>query len=218
MNYSEALSFSFQDQAWAKKIAIGGLMVFVAMFTGVFFFVGFFAIGYYVTVLRNVMHGEAKPLPEWRNCGKLFGDGILGGIIFLIYFLVIGGITALFIVKAATDSDLYRFELAMTITVISLVALLSLSIFANLGLMQFAATNDFAAAFNLSEIFRLLRNDFGNYFSITILSIILNGILFMAGIGIFSPFTNFWGFMVQAHLFGQCAKSVSEPRAVVSSV
>jgi hypothetical protein len=218
MNYSEALSFTFQDEEWAKKIALGGLLVFIAVFSGILFFIGFFAMGYYVSVLRNVMAGEGTPLPEWKNWGKFFADGVLGGIILLLYFLVIGGITAFLIVSVATEPGLQDFEMAILITGISIAALLSLAIFANLGLVQFAATNDFGAAFNLSEIFRSLRNDFGNYLTITIFSSILNCILFLAGIGIFSPFTNFWGLVVQAHLFGQCARGIRESSTVVQSV
>jgi hypothetical protein len=219
MNYSEALSFTFQDETWAKKIAIGGLFTFIAVFSGILFFFWFWAMGYYVSVLRNVKTGQEKALPEWtNNWGKLFADGLLGSIIFLLYFLVIGGITALLIVQVATEPGLQDFEMVILIVGISVVALLSLTIFANLGLIQFAATDDFGAAFNLSEIFRLLRNEFGNYLTITIFSGILNCILFLAGIGIFSPFTNFWGLVVQAHLFGQCARGIQQPSAVVQSV
>jgi hypothetical protein len=218
MNYSEALSFAFQDEQWAKKIAIGGLFTFIAVFSGILFFFGFLALGYYIGVLRNVMSGESKPLPEWKNWGKFIADGLLGCIIFLAYFLVIGGITALLIVQVATEPGFQDFERVLLIVSISLVALFSLTILTNIGLVQFAATNDFGAAFNLAEIFRSLRNDFANYLTIVIFSAILNCILFLVGIAIFSPFTNFWGLVVQAHLFGQSAKSVHAPSAAVQSV
>jgi hypothetical protein len=90
-------------------------------------------------------------------------------------------------------------------------------LFGNLGLIRFAATNDFAAAFRFTEILQLLKNDFGNYLSIVVFVFILNSILFLAGLGIFSPFTNFWGYMVQAHLFGQYAKTVSANIPVAQS-
>jgi hypothetical protein len=87
----------------------------------------------------------------------------------------------------------------------------------NLCLIQFAQTNDFAAAFRFSEAADLLKNDFANFLTILIFVSILNAILFLAGLGIFSPFTNFWGYMVQAHLFGQYAKSARTTAPVIQS-
>jgi len=218
MNYSEALSFTFQDEEWVKKLAIGGLFVFVSFYLGLFFITGFVVAGYYIGLLRNVLKGEEKPLPQWTKWEKIFVDGILGAIISFIYFLFIGGIAALMIVSVVNDPGIQDFEMGMAIAVISLLALLSLSILTNLGLARFAATNDFGAAFSFSEIFRLLKNDFGNYLSIVIFSFILNAILFLAGLGILSPFTNFWGLVVQAHLFGQCVRGAQEPTTAVQPV
>jgi hypothetical protein len=216
MNYSAAISYIFQDHDWPKKILIGGLCLFVAVFTGILFFAVLPAIGYYVSVLRRVMNGEEKPLPEWKDWNKFFADGLMGAIILFVYFIVLGGIGAIVIVNIAI-ADLADYERVLGIVFTALGILLGLVLFGNLGLIRFAATNDFAAAFRWSEISQLLKNDFGNYLSIVVFVSILNAILFLAGLGIFSPFTNFWGYMVQAHLFGQYAKGVSANVPVTQS-
>jgi hypothetical protein len=218
MNYTEALSFTFQDENWAKKIAIGGLFNFISFYVGLFFIVGFIVVGYYVGALRNVMKEEAKPLPEWTNWTKIFTDGILGGIIGLIYFLFFAGIAAVMIVSMVHEPGMRGAEQAMSVAVVSILALLGLFVFANVGVMRFAETNDFGAAFNFAEIFRVLKNNFGNLVTIAFFSFILNAVLFLAGLGILSPFTNFWGLMVQAHLLGQCARTVQEPNLPVPAV
>lgn len=217
MNYSEALAYIFQDKDWTKKIALGGLWLFIALFTGILFFAAFLAMGYYVSVLRNVMQGEEKPLPEWTEWSKYFVDGLMSGIILLIYFIMIGGLGAIVIVNLAT-ADLPDYEMVLGIIFTALGILFALSIFGNLGLMRYAATNDFAAAFRYTEISQWLRNDFGNFVTIVIFTTILNAILFVAGLGIFSPFTNFWGYMVQAHLFGQYARGVNSTVPAVPAV
>jgi hypothetical protein len=217
MNYSEALSFTFRDQSWLKKMAIGGLIAFISLYAGLFFITGFFIMGYYIGILRNVMKEEDRPLPEWSDLGKIFVDGILGGIIFILYFIIIGLISAIPITQVAMDPYILGVEKGLTIAVISMITLLALYIFINIGLMQFAATNNFASAFNMSGLFRLLKGNFGNFLAIVIFSLILNGILFLAGLGIISPFTNFWGLVVQAHLFGQCARNLQETTTVVQS-
>jgi len=217
MNYSEAISYIFQDKGWAKKIGMGGLCLFIAVFTGILFFAAFFAIGYYVNVLRHVMNGVEKPLPEWTEWNKFFSDGLMGAIILFVYCVIIGGIGAAIIVYFATG-DLPDYERVLGIVFTALGIFLGLILFGNLGLIRFAATNDFAAAFRFGEITNMLKNDFGNYLTIVIFTSILNAILFLAGLGIFSPFTNFWGYMVQAHLFGQYAKNLNAAVPVVQSV
>lgn len=218
MNYSEALSFIFQDKDWVKKTAIGGFCLFIAVFSGILFFIGFFAIGYYLAVLRNVIQGEEKILPEWDgNWGKFFADGLLGAIIMLINFLVIGGLCAIIIVGLATSSDLAEYEMVLGIVFTAIATAVSLIVTINLCFVQFAKTNDFAAAFRVAEIADLLKDDFANFLTIVIFVSILNAILFLAGLGIFSPFTNFWGYLVQAHLFGQYAKKARTTAPVIQS-
>lgn len=215
MNYSAALSYIFQDRDWLKKTALGGLCIFIAVFTGILFFAAFFAIGYYVNVLRQVMQGAEKPLPEWdNNWSKFFTDGLMGAFILFVYLLVIGGLGAVMIVSFAAG-DLADYEKVLGIVFTALGILLGVTIMGNLGLMRYAATNDFAAAFRLAEISQLLKNDFGNFITIVLFTSLLNGMLFLAGLGIFSPFTNFWGYLVQAHLLGQFARGVHSPTLAV---
>jgi hypothetical protein len=217
MNYSEAISYIFRDQDWAKKIGIGGFCLFVAVFSGILFFVAIFGIGYYLSVLRHVLNGEEKPLPEWATWNKFFSDGLMGAIILFVYFVVIGGLGAIIIVNLALANDLADYERVLGIVFTAIGIYLGIVTFGNLGLIRFAATNDFGAAFRLTEIFNLFKNDFGNYLTIVIFTSILNAMLFLAGLGIFSPFTNFWGYMVQAHLFGQYAKGVQATTPAVQS-
>jgi len=219
MNYSEAISFTFQDKEWLKKIGIGGFLALVSCFAALFFIFGFFLVGYYIGVLRNVMNSEESPLPDWSNMSKIFVDGIMGTIIILIYFVFIGGMCALIITRVAMDPYLLDYEVAISCVLTSLVTLFALGFFINYGLIQFATTENFGSAFSLSGMITLIKNDLGNFLAIMIFSSILNAILFLAGLGILSPVTNFWGLMVQAHLFGQCARGLrgTTPTALQSA-
>ncbi len=218
MNYSEALSFVFRDEEWIKKLAIGGLITFVSFYAGLFFIGGFFILGYYVMVMRNVMQGEEKALPDWTDLSKIFVDGVLGAVITLVYFIIIGAIGASIIVALANDPFMPDFERVLGIVGSSLTMLFLLMIFINFGIMQFAATNNFGQAFSIGRFLSLLKNEFGNFFAVVVFSFILHGILLCVGLGIISPFTNFWGLMVQAHLFGQCAQRIDELEDSIAKV
>ncbi len=217
MNYSEAVSFTFRDPKWLKKIAIGGAISFASFYLGIFFVFGFFVLGYYIGVLRNVAQNVEPTLPEWNDLGKLFVDGLLGGIISFFYILIIGGLCALAIYSVATDY-MPEFEKVSLIVFISIITFLALTAFISYGLLQLAITENFGSAFSFSGFLQILRTDLGNFMAIIVFSIILNCILFLAGLGIFSALTNFWGMVVQAHLFGQYAKSLRPTTAAVQSV
>ncbi|RMD90090.1 MAG: DUF4013 domain-containing protein [Calditrichaeota bacterium] len=204
MNYSEALYFTFRDEKWIKKILIGGVFTFISFYCGLFFILGFFVMGYYLHVIKNVMRNEKTPLPDWSDLGKIFVDGVVGTIIFFIYFILIGLLFTLPIVRIASDPFIMGVEKGITITFISLITLIAWFLVINTALIQFSINNNFSSAFNLLEILNFIKDNFGNLLAIAIFSAILNGILFLAGLGILAPFTNFWGLVIQAHLLGQC--------------
>jgi len=206
MNYSEALSYTFRDEDWLKKIAIGGLIAWVSFYLGLVFIFGFLLLGYYLGIVRNVLKGEERVLPAWADWGKLFVDGIMGSIILFVYLVLTGGLCALIIINICAGVYVSDVEMTLGIVLVSLLTCFSLMFLTNFGLLQFAATNNFAAAFSLSTLSTVLKEHFGDFLAIIIFSMILNAILLFAGLGILSPFTNFWGMVVQAHLFGQCAK------------
>jgi len=206
MNYSEALAFVFRDQDWVKKIAIGGFVAFVSFYCGLVFIFGFFLVGYYLGIIRNLLNNEESPLPEWSDVGKIFIDGLVGSIIIFVYTIFIGGLCAMFIVYLANHPFISDFERVIGIIFVSISTLVSLAMLINLGLLRFATTENFGSAFDVAAMFELIKQNFGNLLAITIFSLILNAILLAAGFGILSPFTNFWGLTVQAHLFAQLAK------------
>jgi hypothetical protein len=212
MDYTESLSFSFRDEEWIKKVGIGGVIGVLVMYTGILIFLSVFAFGYYVAVLRQAASGKADKLPEWNDWGKLFADGISALMIGVVHFVVIGGICAISIVYVA-NSFFSDGEMAFAIVLISLATLFSLIVFPNLGLVQYAVSGNLGDAFNFGKIFFFLKRELANFLGAAIFSFILNLTLFIMGLGIFSPFTNFWGMIVQAHLFGQCANEarVGEP-------
>ena len=93
-----------------------------------------------------------------------------------------------------------------------------LIIFSNIGLLLYLNSDNFGAAVNFAEVLHFFRRQAGNLFAISVFTFILNLILFFAGLGIFSPFTNFWGFVVQAHLFGQCSRNYQPATPAIQSV
>lgn len=83
MNVGEAFTYVFEDERWVTKLLLGSLIMLIPIF-------GIFAVlGYVIAVIRNVLAGEMRPLPEWDNLGQYFVDGLMVTVANLVYALPI---------------------------------------------------------------------------------------------------------------------------------
>jgi len=179
-------------------------------------------IGYSLVALDNVRLGHEHPLPEWQDWGRFFMLGLKASVALFIWALPMfigfvpvlagsvlsdngnsngaGAIAALLIICGSCMMFLWGL----------FIALLTPAIYARL-----AATNRFAAAFDLGRIWEFTRDNLGNVI-IAILLVWLAGIiafvlgtmgflLLCIGAMLTIPLASLWQYLVQAHLFGQIA-------------
>lgn len=74
------LKIPFQDKDWLKKLGLGGLVGLIPIFN-------LSLLGYLLEWVLS-SSGEEASLPEWREWGKLFANGLMVFIIILIYCLL----------------------------------------------------------------------------------------------------------------------------------
>jgi hypothetical protein len=204
MDYTQSLSFAFEEPEWARKLLIGGLLAWLSLFTGIFLFIGVFIIaGYALGVIRNVVRDEATILPAWGDFGRIFIDGLLAVIIAVVYAVILGAAGALYFVFTATATDLPGGPMALAIISGAVLLYLALKLSIGVAQIRLAASNNLGEALNFRLIVQDIRADLPALLSIVLFTSILHLILFLAGLGIISPFLNFWGLIVEAHLFGQ---------------
>lgn len=208
MDYTESLSFAFEDPHWARKLLIGGLLAFVGLYAGLIFITGFLLAGYFVGVIRNVVRDQRPVLPEWGDLGKIVVDGILAVVISLVYLLVLGVAGALYFVSVADSATLPEGAMVVAIVAGAVVLYLAIKLSIGIALIRFSLTQNLSDAFNLRGIIEDIRADFLGLVAIALFTSILQLILLLAGLAILSPFFNFWGLLVEAHLFGQYGRSV----------
>jgi len=80
---TNSFTYVLKDHQWIKKMAIGGLITAVPIVSAI-------SNGYQMQVIRNLLSGAAKPLPEWDNAGRYFKEGL--ALTLAIYSLYIPGI------------------------------------------------------------------------------------------------------------------------------
>ena len=83
VDFGRSFTFVTEDPDWIKKILIGGVFTLAcALLVGVPF-----VLGYFSRTLRNVVAGEARPMPEWDDLGGIFNEGLRLTAVYLVYAL-----------------------------------------------------------------------------------------------------------------------------------
>ena len=181
----DLIAFPFHDKRWAGKFAIGAGLALVATYLWFPFFWLYLPIaGYGLRIMRQTARGEQAALPEWDNWGELFGDGlrvIVVGFVYLLPVLALvacayaGLFGAMFTFPAmAAGSPRTAGPAALTMFVgmyglfflaLALTFLLGipLGLLAGGATTRLAATGSLGQAFEVRQVWSLLRRGFKHY-------------------------------------------------------
>ena len=217
MDFGKAFSFMFDDEDWPKKVALASILCLSVI--GVIP-----VLGWGLEVIRRVVNDDPEPLPDWGEFGQYLVKGLLVGVTVFVYFLpviILGSCNAGFGSLMNTMDEEIAIPLIATFTIcLSCVYILysvgaSLLIPAALG--NYATSGEFGSVFKLGQIFRIVKNNFGNY-GLVFLGLLLADIIAPLGAlacGIGVAVTSAYAILFSAHLMGQAYK-IAEPDSVVA--
>lgn len=205
MNFGLSFSYIFDDPDWFKKLLIPALCLLIPV-------VGWMVtLGWALKVTRNVIDGVAHPLPDLD-----FGNDILRGFFaFLISFIYSLPVSLFSSVAGWIDGwnmghiDLALWGYGMFTNVIGLIAFLlglATTFFSMGAIANYIAKDDFGAAFQLGEVWKMLTSNFGDWLLVALGTMLAVGIIGPIGavacvIGII--LTLAFGLAVMGHLMGQ---------------
>lgn len=191
-----------------QKILIGGLFYLAAMVIVGWFFI----MGYVAQTVRNIIRGDAQPLPEWENLGEFFNEGLrLVGVV-LCWILPLLLLVMLFVVPtillgATGDEDLAALGGGFSSCLACLMVPLSLAVtFFLPGSLLFAVVEKrFGAAFELGRLWQFIKGNIGNYLLAVVVYIVARmvggfGVILLC-VGVI--FTAFWAFLITGHALAQ---------------
>lgn len=230
MDFAKAFTFMFEDPDWLKKLGIGTLIGLVGIVLAPVL-LGIIPLlvvtGYTIVVLRNVMHGSERPLPEWENWGDFLARGFkvaaatfvwtLPALLLMIP-LVIGGMLTDQNQSAAALGGAEALGIGIVLCGTCLMILwgLFVALITPAIYVRIAETDRFGSAFNFAAMWAFTRDNIGNIILALLLLIVVGfiasivaGLGFIAlvvGVLITMPFAMLWQYLVQAHLFGQIGK------------
>ncbi len=233
MDIGKAFSFVFEDKDWVVKILIG-IAVTVAGFVLSFLVIpailaGMILSGYALEITRRVIRGDADVLPAWDDWGQILVDGLMVTIITVVYALpiiIIGlcvGVPASLITESSAVSlsagEALGVFASSSVGCFSLLWILVMSLLLPAAIGRFAAEGELASAFQLGEVFSLVRDNLSTYL-LTAVMVLATGI--MASLGLLLCFvgvlfTSVYAELVSGHLYGQAYLEATRraPQAVV---
>jgi hypothetical protein len=221
LDLGQGFRFFFEDPDWVKKILIGGVfMLLSSVIVG-----AIFVAGYGVHLLRRVIRGEPRPLPEWEQLGLFFGDGLRAFGLYLLHVVAVGivpaGLGCLIGLMGGGLAGLSRSSSGASDAAGGLVALLITGVYAvtfflmmilriyfPAAFTRFAVLDRFAAGFEVAENIAFIRRNLGRYALALVLYLLAS---FVAQVGIIAccvglfP-TSFWAFCVGAWAMGEVAR------------
>jgi hypothetical protein len=210
-DFAKPFEFVFQDPDWITKILIGGLFYLAA-----FVIIGaFFIMGYSAQLMRNVIAGSPRPLPEWNDLGEYFSEGLrLFGVV-LVYMIPIIALWCVFIIPAIiagsfshnNNDALNQLSGGLAGCVSCLIFPLSLVIAFWMPAAMTMAVVDrrFSAAFEFGRIWTYIRANLVNCLLAFVVSYIVRlaaGLGFiLCCIGLF--FAAFWAILAATYAYAE---------------
>jgi hypothetical protein len=221
MDLGQAFRFFFEDPDWVKKILIGGVFMLLSpLIIG-----GIFVAGYGVHVLRRVMRGEPRPLPEWEQLGVFFSDGLRAFGLYLLHLVAVGivpaalgcviglmgGGLASLAHSSRGASDAAGGLIALLIVALYAVTFLLMMILAlyfPAAFTRFAVLDRFAAGFEVAENIAFIRRNLGPYALALVVYLLVSFVAQLGFIaccvGLFPA--SFWAFCVGMWAMGEVAR------------
>jgi hypothetical protein len=208
MDFGLAFSYVFEDEDWVKKLVVASVLCLTV--------IGIIPVfGWGLEVIRRVIKEESEPLPDWSEFGQYFVKGlliVLVGFIYSLPIIVIGSCNAgVGTLLGNTGEDFATpvfWILTMCLSCLYFIYGLGISLIIPAALGNYAASGEFGSVFQLGKIFKIVKDNLGNY-GLVFLGMLLSYIIapfgtIACGIGI--AFTTAYAILFNSHLMGQAYK------------
>ncbi|HVT05437.1 MAG TPA: DUF4013 domain-containing protein [Thermoanaerobaculia bacterium] len=210
IDFARCFTFAFEDPEWLKKIVVGGLFYLAS-----FILIGIpFLLGYLARMCRNVIAGNARPLPDWDDLGGYFAEGMKLLVVALVYTLpililygvMIGGMIGLSTVGHANDGvSAMAGLLGSGLGCLIFFLAIAIGVLLPAALIRVIASGNMADGFNFAANFAFIKTNLSNYLLSIVVQLLANFIaqfgviLFCVGI----IFTAFWGMCIGGYAFAE---------------
>lgn len=208
-DFVRPLAFVFDDPQWISKILLGALFSLASIVL-----IGIFIVyGYMARLVRQVIAGMDRPLPDWSDIGDYIAEGVKLFLVTLVYAMPIIFLAFLTVpLSIFTDSNDVNEGLKAATGILSagvgclLVPLgFATAAWVPAALLRAVALGSFGEAFNFRAIWAFIRANAINYLLAYVVWIVARMVvgfgLLLCCVGIFA--TAFWSMCAGAYAFAQ---------------
>ena len=218
VDFGRSFTFVTEDPDWLKKILIGGVFTLAsALLVGVPFVLGYFSL-----MLKNVVAGEPRPLPEWDDLGGIFNEGLRLTAVYLVYVLAVVAVVAalgcvvvlpVLALSGRRGDPSEVLGLLGGLGIVGLYALvmvtsLALAVYLPAALARAALRGTVADGFAWRETLGFIQANLGNYVITLVIYLVASFVsqfgIILCCVGVFPA--AFWSYMVLAVALGQTVR------------
>ena len=222
MEIGRSFTYITEDQDWVKKVLLGGVITLIPI-------VGpFFAFGYMLETMKNVIAGRETPLPEIDDFGGKLVEGLKAWVVSFVYALplilfAMCGQAGNLIPALTQNVDPDVLETLATVSIglsvccgcLLLLYAVLMGLIMPFALGRYSETGQVGAAFRVGELFEMLKNNVGLAFIV----LLVNGLaasaamlvgMIACGVGLF--FAMFYAQLVMAFLYGSLYRQAVAPQ------
>jgi len=191
MDIGSAFAYAFKDKKWVNKLGVFVIVLIVPV-------LNLAGVGYHLEILRRVMKGSSKPLPDWDGFGRKFLDGLLiffASVVYMLPVIVLACLPLGFTLVPAflsgnRSSQVLANVMGTTGTglfaglgCLFILYALGLSIIYPAVYIQYAQENKLGACFKLREVFAIISRNSSAYFTAYGITLGVSlGAFFVAGV------------------------------------
>jgi hypothetical protein len=171
----KAFTYFTEDEKWQNKVII-------TLILGVIPVVNLAVVGWMLDLIRNMLDGIERPMPDWDNLGGQIGDRLMAGLMTVIAGVIYMAPLIVFsicfgIVMAAADSRFLGFVFSLIAIAYAALAWMPLSV----GMMRYARTRDFSAYTDFARNLRLAREHLSTLIVLAVFVFVVGVILGIVG-------------------------------------
>jgi hypothetical protein len=178
MDIGKAFGFVFDDDQWITKILVAAAILAVGILFSWLLLIPLILAalllnGYGIEIVRRVIKGASPVLPEWGNWGELLMDGLKLFIIQIVYALpmilvgvCLGPLAGVTAEEAQEVSSMFSAFMSCLNVLWGIV----LALFLPAAVAFYVAEGEVSAAFRFGDVFGFVRDNFGTYVVVAVLS------------------------------------------------
>ena len=161
MDLGRSFSYAFEDEDWTTKLAITAVIEIIPI-------VNLAVMGWALNLIKNMLNGVEKPLPDWSDLGSQFTSrwvaGLMAAIAYFVYDLP--WIVLQAILNSVSNGLFGRGELGVMVVAASCgIAVLGaiysalITLPYSVALMRYSSTRDFNHFFQFARNIELARQN-----------------------------------------------------------